>query len=199
MLGAWARRRHAGAVVLLLLLPSPLPLRTAQLADGVSDRAGRVDLVDAAAGGLRFAADGSIVHVQSFYVDALCGDDHGDGRTAKTAFATMDAAIVAVDASAGKETTVFVRVGQAHRMALRDDGDPLADWPTRVIQPWRPEFDEKEKLDPRGCPFNENILVGISSSPGSTAVRARWCCLSRAVSHLPAKLQLLLGARRSGR
>ena len=84
----------------------------------------------------------------------------------------MDAAVTSLRASPGKDTTVFVRVGQAHRMLPRDAGDPLADWPLGAVRPWQPELDEKEKLDSRGCPFNEEIMIGISASPGSTAVRS---------------------------
>ena len=167
-----AARNAPCLVLLLLLLPSPL---TKQRVAGqnVASRAGKVDLASAVGGGspLRFAADGSIVHVQSFYVDALCGDDHADGRTARTAFATVDAAHAAVRDATGKTSTVFLRTGQAHRMAPREPTDPLAEWPERVFQPWLPEYSAKEKLDERGCPFNEEIWVSLATTPGSTAVR----------------------------
>ena len=179
--------RHAATMAVLLLLPSPLP--TVRLAEGARS-AGIVDLLNPPAGGLRFAADGSIVHGQAFFVDSLCGDDLADGRTEKSAFATVDAAIASLRASPGKAPTVFVRVGQAHRLVPRDADDPLADWPLGAVRPWQPELDEKEKLDSRGCPFNEEILIGISASPGSTAVRSPtsdsrslWLHLSGLVSH----------------
>ena len=172
--------RHASTLaVLLLLLPSLLPLDVVQLADGAGE-VGRVKL-NPPGGGMRFAADGSIVRAQSFFVDSLCGDDLADGRTAKTAFATVDAAVTKFRAAPSTETTVFLRVGQAHRMLPRDPDDPLAIWPVDAIQPWQPELDEKEKLDSRGCPFNEEILIGISSAPDSTAVRP---CASSASSPL---------------
>ena len=160
--------RHAAVLALALLLPSPLPLR---LADGARGAA-RVDLLNARGGGLRFAADGSIVVGQSVFVDSVCGDDLADGRTAKTAFATVDTAVASLRASPNKETTVFVRVGQAHRMVPRDADDPLADWPMAAIRPWQRELDKADKLDSRGCPFNEEISIGISTPPGSTAVRS---------------------------
>ena len=172
--------RHPCLVLLLLLLPSPLPMQRVA-GQNVASRAGKVDLVNAPGGGgspLRFAADGSIVHVQSFYVDALCGDDHANGRAARTAFATVDAAHAAVRDISGKETTVFLRTGQAHRMAPREAGDPLAEWPERVFQPWVPEYDARERLDERGCPFAaEKIWVSLATSPGSTAVRGTLRCL----------------------
>jgi hypothetical protein len=177
-------------------------MRVVRLADGAGG-AGLVDLINPKAGGLRFAADGSIVHGQSFFVDSLCGDDLADGRTAKSAFATMDAAIMSLRASPGKDTTVFVRVGQAHRMLPREASDPLADWPLGAVRPWQPELDEKEKLDSRGCPFNEEILIGISASPGSTAVRfrasgSRSLRLQAFYSHLSAH-ECFVTARRSER
>ena len=179
---------HAAALALAMLLPSPLPLRVADGARG----AARVDLLKSPAGGLRFAADGSIVVGQSIFVDSVCGDDLADGRTAKTAFATVDTAVASLRASPNKETTVFVRVGQAHRMVPRDANDPLADWSMVAVRPWHYELDKADKLDSRGCPFNEEILIGISTPPGSTAV-CSLALLTLRSSHgmvLPPPLQL---------
>ena len=119
--------------------------------------------VAAAAPSRRFAADGSIVHVEPFYVDALCGDDRADGRSANSALATLAAGLAAARASGAAAPAVHLRAGQAHPLA-----DGGADGGTIDVLPWRPELGGAA-TDERGCPFQREIYVGLAPAPGSEA------------------------------